>query len=168
MFGIVNCLSYLEIFTSNSNLNFNNSIIHEVVSIFLRANNDSYLMQLRDNKSSIVFPGHWGLFGGAIESGETACEAASRELEEEIEISVVPEEIYEFRQYIQSNYIVHTCYYNLKTPLSKLNLQEGADLGLFSINEILRGRLFSQKFHKYFLVADPLIGYFRDVSELNK
>ena len=142
--------------------------LKEVVSVFLRSEEDLYLMQLRDDEPSIVFPGHWGLFGGTIESEESICEAASRELKEEIEIHTVPEEIIEFRQYKQSNYIVNTCFYNLKTPLSKINQQEGTDLGLFSINEILKGRLFSQKFHDYFDVADPLMGYFRDVSELNK
>jgi len=52
----------------------------EVVAVFLRANNSSYLLQLRDDKPSVEFPGHWGLFGGTIENGESPCEAASREL----------------------------------------------------------------------------------------
>ena len=125
-------------------------------------------MQLRDDKPSIVFPDHWGLFGGTIESGESVCEAASRELEEEIAFRILPKEIVNFRQYLQSNYRVHTCFCHLKTPISKLNLQEGADLGLFSINEILTGRLFSQKFNAYFPVAHPLIGYFRYLSNIDK
>lgn len=29
----------------------------------------SYLMQLRDQKPGIFYPGHWGLFGGAIDKG---------------------------------------------------------------------------------------------------
>ena len=61
-----------------------NLILREVVSVFLKADNGSFLMQLRDDIPSIVFPEHWGLFGGTIESGESVCEAASRELEEEI------------------------------------------------------------------------------------
>ena len=134
----------------------------EVVAVFLRANNGSYLLQLRDDNPSIEFPGHWGLFGGTIENGESPCEAASRELEEEIEIRIVPEEIYEYRQYLLSNYRVHACICDMEIPLSKLTLQEGTDLGLFSINEILTGRLFSLKFHAFFPVADPLVGYFKD------
>ena len=145
-----------------------NLILQEAVSVFLKANNGSFLMQLRDDKPSIVFPDHWGLFGGTIESGESVCEAASRELEEEIELHVLPKEIVKFRHYSRSNYRVHACFYHLKTPISKLNLQEGADLGLFSINEILTGRLFSQKFNAYFPVAHPLIGYFRDLSNIDK
>ena len=145
-----------------------NLIFQEAVAVFLRADNGSFLMQLRDDKLSIVFPDHWGLFGGTIESGESVCEAASRELEEEIALRIIPKEIVKFRQYLQSNYRVHTCFYHLKTPISKLNLQEGVDFGLFSINEILTGRLFSQKLNACFPVADPLIGYFRDVSNIVK
>ena len=58
--------------------------LKEVVSVFLRSEENLYLMQLRDDEPSIVFPGQWGLFGGTIEIGESTCEAASRELEEEI------------------------------------------------------------------------------------
>jgi 8-oxo-dGTP diphosphatase len=149
-------------------LSVENLIFQEAVAVFLRADNGSFLMQLRDDKLSIVFPDHWGLFGGTIESGESVCEAASRELEEEIELHVLPKEIVKFRRYSRSNYRVHACFYHLKTPISKLNLQEGSDLGLFSINEILTGRLLSQKFNAYFPVADPLIGFFRDFSNIDK
>lgn len=120
-------------------------------------------MQLRDDKPYIVFPSNWGLFGGSIEKGESACEAASRELEEEIKIVAASEDIYKGRQYIQSNYRVHTCFYDLKIPLSKGSLQEGMDLGFFPINKILKGKLFSQKFNAYFLVADPVIGYLNEL-----
>ena len=30
-----------------------------------------YLMQLRDQKPGIFYPGHWGLFGGGIDPGES-------------------------------------------------------------------------------------------------
>ncbi len=43
-----------------------------------------YLMQLRDNKPEIFYPGHWGLFGGALEPGEDAATALQRELREEL------------------------------------------------------------------------------------
>ena len=37
-------------------------------------------MQLRDQKPNIFYPGHWGLFGGAIEENEDPTVALKREL----------------------------------------------------------------------------------------
>ncbi len=45
-----------------------------------------YLMQLRDQKPEIFYPGHWGLFGGALEPGEEAAAALARELGEELRL----------------------------------------------------------------------------------
>ena len=56
----------------------------KVVIVFLHNHFNSYLLQLRDFKSSIIFPGHWGAFGGAIEEGESPRDALDRELKEEI------------------------------------------------------------------------------------
>ena len=60
------------------------SVYKKVVIIFLHNNFDSYLLQLRDFKSKIIYPGHWGAFGGAIEEGESPRTALGRELIEEI------------------------------------------------------------------------------------
>ncbi len=43
-----------------------------------------YLMQLRSQKAGIFYPGHWGLFGGALDQGEDFDTALARELREEI------------------------------------------------------------------------------------
>ena len=43
-----------------------------------------YALQHRDDIAGIAWPGHWGLFGGVVEDGETALVAVEREIMEEI------------------------------------------------------------------------------------
>lgn len=64
-------------------------------SLMLLDEHGRYLMQLRDDIPSILYPGHWGLFGGAIEPGETPEAAMRRELDEEI--GFVPDAATPFR-----------------------------------------------------------------------
>jgi len=58
--------------------------LHDVAALMVAADG-RYLMQLRDEKPGLFVAGHWGLFGGRVEDGETAREALLRELEEELE-----------------------------------------------------------------------------------
>ena len=50
--------------------------------------NDKYLLQLRDNKKSIFFPGFWGLFGGRLDRNEIHAKAIKREINEETNLIV--------------------------------------------------------------------------------
>lgn len=47
-----------------------------------------YLMQSRDDKPGVFYPGHWGLFGGGLEPGEDPEEGLRRELREELALEV--------------------------------------------------------------------------------
>jgi len=47
-----------------------------------------YLCQLRSQKPGIFYPDHWGLFGGAIEPGESPEEGLKRELQEELALEI--------------------------------------------------------------------------------
>jgi len=61
-------------------------MIDVVKAILLERSN--FVLQLRDDKPSISFPGMWSLFGGAIEKNEDSREAMLREIEEELCIKV--------------------------------------------------------------------------------
>jgi len=50
--------------------------------------NDKYLLQLRDNKKNIFFPGFWGLFGGRLDRNEIHAKAIKREINEETNLIV--------------------------------------------------------------------------------
>ena len=54
------------------------------VAIAILPCDGKFLMQLRDNIPTILYPGVWGLFGGHLEAGETPEVAVEREILEEI------------------------------------------------------------------------------------
>ena len=54
------------------------------VAIAILFKDGQFLLQLRDNIPTIIYPGHWAFFGGHVEPGETAEAGVWRELKEEI------------------------------------------------------------------------------------
>ncbi len=60
----------------------------DAVAALIVLDDGRYLMQQRDDIQGIFYPGYWGLFGGAMEPGETAEEALVREVHEELAFDV--------------------------------------------------------------------------------
>jgi 8-oxo-dGTP pyrophosphatase MutT (NUDIX family) len=60
----------------------------DAAAAVIRVGGNRYLMQLRDQRPDIWYPGCWGCFGGALDAGESPLEALRRELREEIELEV--------------------------------------------------------------------------------
>src|SRR5262245_30846903 len=58
-----------------------------VALIVVGDDDERYLMQLRDDKPGIFYPGHWGVFGGAVDHGESPERTLRRELREELGLS---------------------------------------------------------------------------------
>ncbi|HIA62460.1 MAG TPA: NUDIX domain-containing protein [Planctomycetaceae bacterium] len=133
---------------------------------------DRVLMQLRDDKLEIDFPAHWGFFGGSLEVGETAQQAAVRELKEETSYS--PTALHYLKTDRLSsldNLVSHAFYCSLSKPLERLSLNEGMDWGLFCLDEIESEYLYSGKCSSLFpvishsYIADIVSHIFDDLSD---
>lgn len=116
------------------------------VGVILVAPDDRYLLQLRDDKPGIFFPGHWGCFGGAVDPHETAEQAMVRELFEELGLAVMATTLRQFSHFTFDlgfcgvGTIYRTVYEMTldDTQIATLRLGEGSALGLFSADEVLR------------------------------
>jgi len=135
--------------------NRNSNIKPKEVVVILPYVYDKVLMQLRDMKKGINFPGCWGFFGGSIDDGETPEEASKRELLEEI--GYKPAVMYKMGFDVVrdlGNLSIHAYCCPLTIPIEKIDLQEGMDLGLFSLEEIMTKELYSRKMERSFPVIE--------------
>ena len=135
----------------SDHLKNNSSLFIEISQVFI-LNENKLLMQLRDFNPFIVHPGHWGFFAGHWEAEETAEVAMMRELKEELcwmpkSIDFVGSIIVEGNRRIH----VHKCHLDIK--YQKLNLQEGQEIGEFTMNEITENSLYSKKWSKNFPIS---------------
>lgn len=113
------------------------------VTLAIIHQNGKYLMQLRDNIPTIVYPGVWGLFGGHLEPGETPEAGLKRELIEEINYHV--QQLNALGCYVEGNISRHLFSCPLIISIDDLELNEGWDLGLLTPVEIEYGYAYSHK-----------------------
>lgn len=116
------------------------------VAAILVAPDRRYLLQLRDGKRGIFFPGHWGCFGGALEATDADFEAGlRRELREELQLHLSPGAVAYFTNmtfdlaFCGVGVIERTFYEATLSDaqLAGLRLGEGSALRLFSAREAL-------------------------------
>ena len=115
--------------------------VHVAIAILYQ--NNQFLLQLRDNIPNIVYPGHWGLFGGHLEAGESPEIAVKRELLEEI--GYMPSKLVKFDCYPDATAIRHVYYAPLAVELNTLVLHEGWDMDFLTIDQIKQGSRYSKK-----------------------
>ncbi len=100
------------------------------------------LLQHRDSKPDIFFPGYWGLFGGHCEEGEPPDIAIRREVFEELCINVT-----ECEFFLQMEFFCqdlgprprHRRFYAMgfdRAQISQLRLCEGAGYEFFSVSAL--------------------------------
>jgi 8-oxo-dGTP pyrophosphatase MutT (NUDIX family) len=121
-----------------------NLVPSDAVVGLIVVDNQNYLMQLRSQKSGIFYPGHWGLFGGAVDYGESADHALLRELREELGI-----EFTDAQYFTEFSFDFSFCgrakvwrkYYRISVTrrmTEEMILGEGSDMRAFTAQEILR------------------------------
>lgn len=113
------------------------------VSLAILFQNGKFLMQLRDDIPNILYPGHWGLFGGHLEAGEIPEEGVKREILEEINYPLINP--IKWQTWENENIIRHIFSAPLTVPIDQLTLLEGWDLALLSPDEIKTGFHYSEK-----------------------
>ncbi len=93
------------------------------------------LLQHRDDKPEIRWPGAWAIFGGALEAGESPDQAARREMEEELglvlagPLALVCHEVDEDRE----RWVFAA---PLPVPPEDLTLMEGQGMALLAPEEL--------------------------------
>jgi 8-oxo-dGTP pyrophosphatase MutT (NUDIX family) len=103
-----------------------------------------YLLQLRDDKKGIFYPGHWGCFGGAVSPGEKPLRTLKRELAEELEFR--PRALSEFIRFDfdlsrLGGKKVYRIYFEVpvsRAAVERFVLHEGAAMRLFTPAQIFR------------------------------
>ncbi len=116
------------------------------VALAILHQNGQFLMQLRDNIPTILYPDHWGFFGGHLEEGETPEVGVKREVLEEISYSLQNPIL--FGRYDDKRALRYIFHAPLTVSIEALDLQEGADLDLVSPDAIRKGECYSNKLDK--------------------
>lgn len=101
------------------------------------------LLQQRDDRPDLVFPGCWTTFGGSVEAGETPEEAMHRELLEEIELDL-PVKLWKTIEFTieRDGQVLKGDGYIYVAPIEKAEdeivLHEGQALGYFALADLTK------------------------------
>ncbi len=105
-----------------------------------------YILQQRDRKRGIFFPGHWGCFGGAVEPEDATPETTlARELHEELNVDLSAARVSYFTNYTFDLSFcgvgqIYRMYYEVRlgeTAIENLKLGEGSAFQSFSFRDVI-------------------------------
>jgi 8-oxo-dGTP pyrophosphatase MutT (NUDIX family) len=115
--------------------------LDSVAALIFRSDGQ-YLLQHREDRNDISYPGFWSLFGGARDAGERAEAAMRRELREELELTVhecVPFLGCVFEIWFEGR-LTRKIFFSVETnerAIQSIVLHEGQGLAWFTLDEIL-------------------------------
>lgn len=129
----------------------------ENVGLILYKGNGKILLQQRTDGAPRN-PGHWALFGGGIEEGESPVEALQRELLEELEYKIkLPAKLFYMQEYDQGDRHVTSYEFIEEFDASQhLVLHEGQGYAWFTPDEAL-ALLITERRRKSFLKIKELL-----------
>ena len=114
------------------------------VALAMLERDGRWLLQLRDDLDTIIHPGHWGLFGGHLDPGETPEQAVMRELQEEISWAPQTTPSLWFSD-DSGNRVAHVFRGTLSVPVSQLQLKEGQEMKLVPLSDLVRDAIWSER-----------------------
>lgn len=109
------------------------------VGIFLyNPQTKKVLLHHRDMKAT-VNPGKWGFFGGSSEGEETPEQTSIRELKEELNINIRPEQLKPLRTYFNDKFQRYSHIFVVESQLQKseMKLGEGEDFDWVPLDKVL-------------------------------
>jgi len=125
------------------------------VAAVLPVKDNKVLMQLRDEKEGIVFPGRWGFFSGSLEEGESPEQTAIRELKEELNLEPIGlEKVDKVTVSDMGNLISHIYCFPLTIDVSEIEQNEGMDAALITLDEAKEKKAYSKKKGKYYPMVE--------------
>lgn len=127
--------------------------MYQIAAVFIEDSTGRLVLQLRDDKPDIPYPGHWGLWGGRVEAGETPIEGAIREVQEELTLNVAQDALRFFRSIVLESpaRTWHAFFWHAGNIVDAAIVMEGQRLGHFFVDEIAAGTLEGRPVHPVML-----------------
>lgn len=122
---------------------------HLVVHIWVINSAGEFLIQKRSEDREPM-PGEWAATGGSVLSGEASLAAATRELKEELGITVLGTEMHFLKRFVRKNSLVDIWWAQVDADLQHLALQEEEVTEVRWVRpEELRSMIARGTFHHY-------------------
>lgn len=115
----------------------------QIAGVFIEDNAGRLVLQLRDDIPTISHPGHWSIWGGRVEEGESPIEAAAREVREELTLNVQVEAL----RFVTSGVSItparewYAFFWKANDAVDHAIVTEGQKMGRFTLDEIKTGTL---------------------------